>query len=145
MKNILFLLAFCLSSFAVAQELPPPPLKPSNENKILISKLIKLTDVENYFYSYCKNKVEQVAQEDNWNIEKKEEIINSIEFKSFEFMAYNAFASNSKQDLEDLIKVFEKINYNKPDMLKLIPINQMTQLNFDEYIKNLIDGKFILE
>jgi hypothetical protein len=146
MKQIFFILAFCVSSFAIAQELAPPPVAvPNADNKILIDELIKVTEFENYFYNYCKNKVEQVAKENNWDEKKKQEIIESIKFKYFDHSIYNAFASENKETLNNAIALFKNINNKKSDsFLKFVPINPMMQYNLEGFTSSLIKGNYII-
>ncbi|UMQ41178.1 hypothetical protein MKS83_17465 [Chryseobacterium sp. Y16C] len=146
MKNILFVLTFCISSFVIAQEsAPPPPAEPTPENKILIDELIKVTEYENYFNNYCKNKVEQAAQEGNWNEKRKKEIIESIKFKYFNNAIYNAFASDSKENLNQAIVLFKNLNSQRSDhILKTVPMNAMLQFNLDGFVKSLLHGKYMV-
>jgi len=144
MKNILLLLTFFVTSFAFAQA-PPPPSMPTNDNKVLIDELIKVTEFENYFTEYCKNKVEQAAKESNWEDGKTQQIIESIKFKYFSNSIYNAFAVDSKENLSKTIILFKSMNENRKDsILKMIPINAMIQFNLDGFAKSIIEGKYII-
>jgi hypothetical protein len=142
MKNIILTFILCISSLAFAQEQPAPPLKISQESKIQIDNLIESTGIKEYFYSYCRDKVEIAAILGKWNEQKKQIIIDSINYKDFEFQATSAFANFNKQELEDLSLIFKKINTNKKIFIKIIPMNKILQIHFDTYIKNLIEGKF---
>ena len=144
MKQIFFLLAFCVSSFAIAQA-PPPPSIPPADNKVLIDELIRVTEFENYFNNYCKTKVEQTAKENNWDEKKKQEIIESIKFKYFYHSIYNAFASENKETLNNAIALFKNINNKKSDsFLKFVPINPMMQYNLEGFTSSLIKGNYII-
>lgn len=143
MKNVVLTLTFCISSLAFAQEQPPSPLKLSQENKVLIDNLINSAGIKEYFHSYCSDKVEIAAILGKWNEQKKQLILNSINYKDFEFQATSVFANFNKQELEDLTVIFKKINTNKKVFIQIIPMNKILQLHFDAYIKNLIEGKFI--
>lgn len=146
MKNIFFILVFCISSLAIAQELaPPPPAEPTIENKILIDELIKITEYEKYFYDYCKNKVEQTAKENNWDEKKKNKIIESIKFKYFNYSIHNAFALDSKESLNNAIILFKNLNSVRNEtILKIIPINAMMQRNLDGFVESLLQEKYII-
>lgn len=143
MKNILYILFFCISSVLFAQS-PPPPSIPTVDNKILIDELITVTEFENYFNNYCKSKVEQTAKENNWDDKKKQEIINSIKFKYFADTIYNAFASDSVKNLQLTIRLFTELNATRSTMTKLVPINPMIQYNIEGFVKSLLQGKYIL-
>lgn len=143
MKNILLLLTFFVASFALAQA-PPPPSMPTEDNKILIDELIKVTEFENYFNSYCKNKVEQTAKENNWDDKKKQEIMKSIYFSQFTDTIYNNFARNTKEDLKSIINVFKILN-DKENLAstKFIITNSLMQKNLEGYVKALLRGDYI--
>ncbi|WP_265427792.1 hypothetical protein [Chryseobacterium sp. YIM B08800] len=143
MKNILLLLTFFITSSALAQA-PPPPSMPTEDNKILIDKLIKVTEFENYFNSYCKNKVEQTAIENNWDDKKKQEILKSINFSQFTDTIYNNFARNTKEDLVETISLIKKLNKKRNlSSTKLIISNFMIQNNLEGYVKFLLKGDYL--
>lgn len=143
MKNILLLLTFFISSVVFAQA-PPPPSMPTEDNKILIDELIKVTEFENYFNSYCKNKVEQTAKENNWDDKKKQEIVKSIHFSQFTDTIYNNFARNNKEDLKSIINVFKILN-DKENLAstKFIITNLLMQKNLEGYVKALLKGDYV--
>ncbi|UOU98177.1 hypothetical protein MUU74_17035 [Chryseobacterium daecheongense] len=145
MKNIVLLLTFFATSFVFAQA-PPPPSMPTADNEKLINELIKVTEFENYFTNYCKNKVEQTAKENNWDDKKKQEIINSINFGSFTNTIYNVFARNTKEDLEETISLLKKLN-QKRNLIssKLVVSNLMMQNNLEGYVKSLLKGNYIIK
>ncbi len=144
MKNILLLLSFFVTSLAFAQA-PPPPATPTADNQILIDELIKVTEFENYFTSYCKNKVDQTAKENNWDDQKKQDIIKSINFKEFATNTiYNNFARNTKEDLEETIRLMKKLNQKRNLFsTKLIVSNFMIQNSLEGYVKSLIQGNYL--
>ncbi|VXC58319.1 MULTISPECIES: hypothetical protein [Chryseobacterium] len=143
MKNIVFILTFFVTSFVLAQA-PPPPSMPTDNNKILIDQLIKITEFENYFTEYCKNKVEQSAKENNWDDKKKQEIIKSIDFSRFTNTIYNNFARNTKEDLKETIALLEKMNKKRNlTSSKLVISNLMIQNNLEGYVKALLEGDYL--
>ncbi len=143
MKNIVFILTFFVTSFVLAQA-PPPPSMPTDNNKILIDQLIKITEFENYFTEYCKNKVEQSAKENNWDDKKKQEIIKSIDFSRFTNTIYNNFARNTKEDLKETIALLEKMNKKRNlTSSKLVISNLMIQNNLEGYVKALLEGNYL--
>jgi len=144
MKNILLLLIFFVTSFILAQA-PPPPSMPTDDNKILIDELIKVTEFESYFNNYCKNKVEQAAKENNWDDKKKREIIKSIRFEGFATNTiYNNFARNTKEDLQETITLLKKLNEKENlSSTKFIIINLMIQNNLEGYVKSLLRGDYL--
>lgn len=144
MKNILFILTFFISSFALAQA-PPPPSMPTKENEVLINELIRVTEFENYFTGYCKNKIDQAAKENNWDDKKRQEIIKSINFERFATNTiYNNFARNTKEDLEEIVSLIKKLNQKRNlSSTKLIISNLIMQNNLEGYVKTLLKGDYI--
>lgn len=144
MKNILLLLTFFVTSFTLAQA-PPLPSMPTDDNKILIDELIKVTEFESYFNNYCKNKIDQAAKENNWDDKKRQEIIRSINFERFETNTiYNNFARNTKEDLEETISLIKKLNQKRNlSSTKLIISNLIMQNNLEGYVKALLKGDYI--
>lgn len=143
MKNIVLLLTFFISSITFAQA-PPPPSTPTEDNKVLIDELIRVTGYENYFNNYCKIKVEQVAKEERWEENKKQEIINSINFDSFNNTIYNVFARNTKHDLENTINLLKELNKKRNlESSKLVISNLMMQNNLEGYVRALLKGNYI--
>lgn len=145
MKNILIFFSLFTISFFSAQIGPPPPSMPTTNNAILIDELIKVTEFENYFNSYCKNKVEQKAKESNWDESKKREIIKSINFERFATNTiYNNFARTSKKDLESTIQIFRMLNKKENlSSTKFIITNSLIQSNLDGYVKALLNGDYV--
>lgn len=144
MKKIIITFSLLVASFASAQVAPPPPSMPTKENETLINELIKVTEFENYFHSYCKNKVEQAAKENNWDDKKKQEIIKSIDFSQFTDTIYNNFARNTKEDLEETISLIKKLNQKRNlSSTKLVVSNLLMQNNLEGYVKALLKGDYV--
>ncbi|BFO64688.1 hypothetical protein [Chryseobacterium sp. KCF3-3] len=143
MKKIIITFSLFIASFTFAQETaPPPPSMPTVENKIVIDNLIKTAGFEKYIYSYCLEKIEQAAKENNWNEKKTQEIIKSIHFNQFKDTIYNTFSLYSKEDLISLVKLFEKLNHNKKN-INLIPISDTIQHNLEGFATDLIKGDYL--
>lgn len=143
MKNIVFILSLFITPFLSAQEASPPlPVTPTTENRILIDELIKVTGYEKYVNDYCIDKISQAAQDNNWDEKKKQEITKSIHFEQFTDIIYNTFALYSKEELQNLIKAFERINQNKQS-IKLIPISDTIQHNLEGFATDLIKGDYL--
>jgi hypothetical protein len=147
MKQIFFILAFCVSSFAIAQELAPPPppqIEIIADKKVLVDELIKVTNFENYVYNYCKSIILQYAQQNKWNDEKTQEILKNSNFKYFNQMLYYTFKDDSKENLKDLIKSFRQINQKRnPDQF-LIPNDFQIQKDLIQFTINVMQGQFLL-
>ncbi|MBL3548688.1 hypothetical protein [Chryseobacterium sp. KMC2] len=142
MKNILIFFSLFTISFSSAQIGPPPPSMPTKENEVLINELIKVTEFENYFNSYCKSRIELEAKNKNWDENKRNRIINSINYEKFTNTIYNVFSRDSKGELEEIITLFKKLN-KKRNLLstKLIISNLLMQENLEGYVETLLSEK----
>jgi hypothetical protein len=145
MKNILFALAFCISSLAIAQAPPPPQIDIASDKKILIDQLIKTTGFETYVTDYCIDVIQQVAQSNNWDSQKKEDILNS-NFKFFNRSLYYYFINTPNQDLKNLIEAYEKINLSNSSQKEkiLIPFNTQMRKDLEHFIMEVLTGKYKL-
>ncbi len=142
MKKIILFLSLFSITIASAQLAPPPPSMPTADNKILIDELIKVTEFENYFNSYCKNRIELEAKNKNWDENKRNKIISSINYEKFTNTIYNVFSRDSKGELEEIITLFKKLN-KKRNLLstKLIISNLIMQENLEGYVGTLLNEK----
>ncbi|KQM30434.1 hypothetical protein [Chryseobacterium sp. Leaf201] len=146
MKHLFFYFFLCAASLFEAQETIPPPIKASSSHtkSIIIDKIIIATDFENYFTEYCKRKINQKANEDSWDKNKTNKIIQSVNFKFYKPSIYNAFAFDSEENLKEIFELFKKINTNRQhSMSKLFPFDALLQYNLEGYVKMVIDGKYI--
>lgn len=87
---------------------------PNTESRILIDSLMKITKYKDYFQSYCDKQIDNAAIPNNWDedVVRKKKI--SVSFNDFkEYTVYNWFSSLKKEDLIDLITIFQKINTGK--------------------------------
>ena len=146
MKNIFFALVFCTSSFAIAQELDPPPpqVEISADKKALVDELIKVTNFENYVYNYCKSIISQYAQQNKWDNNKTKQILENSNFKYFNQMLYYTFKEDSKADLIDLLKSFKQINQKRKSDEFLIPNDFQIQRDLIQFTINVMQGQFLL-
>ena len=143
MKNIIiFLFLFTISFISGQIAPPPPPARPFSDNKILVEELIKVTDYEKYVYDYCIDKITKASQENNWDYMKKQEVIKSVDFNQFRETIYNTLAVYSKEELQDLIKLFKKLDHRIRN-IRLVPITASIQSNLEDFTAEIIKGNYI--
>ncbi|WP_288435439.1 hypothetical protein [Chryseobacterium culicis] len=147
MKKYLFIMTFCISSFVLAQEFTPPPppkIEITPDKKVLVDELIKVTNFENYVYNYCKSIILQYAQQNKWDDDKTQQILENSNFKYFNQMFYYTFKDDSKENLKDLVKSFKQINQKrKPDEF-LIPNDFQIQKDLIQFTINVMQGQYLL-
>lgn len=142
MRCILAVLLLVCSTVCKAQDGPPPMAMPTENNKVLIDEVIKVTNYESYFRDYCLEKINQYATAHKWTAKKKEEIIKSIDFKYFNSTVYNQYAFHSTEDLKKLIELFRELNKNK--VQKLVVTSDMVQGNLELFAQSVIEGKYVM-
>jgi hypothetical protein len=130
------------STVSKAQDGPPPMAMPTENNKVLIDEVIKVTNYDTYFRDYCLKRVNQHATVNNWTTKKKEQVIKSIDFKSFSSTVYNQYAFHSTEELKKLIELFKELNKNK--VQKLIVTSEMVQGNLELFVQSVIEGKYVM-
>ncbi|WP_042722136.1 hypothetical protein [Flavobacterium sp. B17] len=147
MKNLLAIFSLCFSSHAFTQEFTtPPPVKIeiAEEKKKLVDKLIKVTNFENYVYTYCKSIILQYAQQNKWDENKTKQIMENSNFKYFNQILYYTLKDDSKENLDDLIKSFEQLNQKrKPDEF-LVPNNFQMQKDLIQFTINVMQGQYLI-
>lgn len=144
MKKIIYLFLILISFKIYAQQSPPPVAKPTENNKVLIDELIKVTEYENFFKQYCLMKIRRVAYEQKWTEEYKKEVTESINFKYYIDTIYNAFSFTDKKDLIKMINFYKDINKNAK-FHKYVITNEMMANNLEGFADSLVKGKYIVK
>lgn len=139
--TILFLL-FC--SIAIAQGPPPPMNMPTESNTILIDKIIKVTNQEQYFIEYCSEKVKTYASENKWSKEKTRQILGSVKLEHYISTIYSNYASYSVEELKTILTTMSLINDGKSNLSKMTLINPMMHNNLDLFVEGLLEGKYVI-
>lgn len=138
---IFSLLFSCLT--AIGQTNPPSMGMPKENNKILIDKIISATEHEKYFIDYCTKKVKNYATENNWTPEKTTQILESINFKYYNYTIYNSYAFYSSDQLKKILDAVVILNKNPKNKLTMILTNSMMQNNLELFVDGIIKGKYI--
>ena len=117
---------------------PPPPSMPSDSNRVLIDKIIKVTNHEAFFIDYCTKAVKTYGYKNEWDAETILARIELINFSSYSRTIYNSYASYSSEELKALLEVMVIINKNKRRSSTMILQNSMMQSNLDLYVSGLL-------
>jgi hypothetical protein len=144
-QTVIFL--FLITSFykVSAQVAPPPAAMPTENNAILIDKIIQVTNHEQYFTDYCSKKILAYAKENNWTKERTDEILNSAKFKYYNETIYNSYAFYSTSQLTKLLEVLTDLSKTVRPSQMFILTNQMMQSNLDLFVKTVIEGKYVVK
>lgn len=117
MKYIVSLFFVAFYSFAVAQELPPPPPAMSNlSQQKLIDEFIEASHYKEALINYAKEYLE--LKMFDYNVDPPKErltkkqansIINSFNFDDFKISLYSSFSFISEKNLKELIRFHKSI------------------------------------
>ena len=139
-----FLIAFFLFTTTVfGQTNPPPMAMPADSSIILVDKIIEVTKHEKYFDDYCTKKVKNYSIENNWTLEKTNQILESIKFKYYNSTIYNSYAFYSIDQLKSLLDTLTLLNKDAKSSLTMVLTNSMMQSNLDLFVDGVIKGKYV--
>ncbi|MEF9919096.1 MAG: hypothetical protein RR790_07520 [Eubacterium sp.] len=114
----------------------------SQQNTIIINRIIEATNYKTYFVDYCLNKINETASKEKWNEQKTIEISETINFKNFRDAVYNMFAFYNEVELETLLKTYEKDNgYQTTNVMTT---NKVLLNNLDIYTRDIVKGKYLM-
>ncbi|KLT68043.1 MULTISPECIES: hypothetical protein [Flavobacterium] len=134
---LLFVPAICKSQTS-SNAIPMP----SQQNTIIINRIIEATNYKTYFVDYCLNKINETASKEKWNDQKTIEITETINFKNFRDAVYNMFAFYNEVELETLLKTYEKDNgYQTTNAMTT---NKVLLNNLDIYTRDIVKGKYLV-
>lgn len=133
---------FVISSKTFSQN-PPPMAMPSSDKEVLIEKLIEVCDYEAFLKTYCYKKIDKSAQQNNWSVDYIKKLKESVQLKYFKSTILNTLSFYSTEELNDLVKVYTKINSGKKNNKQLI-INDIILSNLENFSGSIMLGKYIL-
>ena len=142
-KNYFFLLvllmfvpAVCISQTSVAKA----PM-PSQQNTIIVNKIIDVTNYKTYFVDYCLTKINETAYKEKWNEQKTVQITETVNFKNFRDAVYNMFAFYNEVELETLLKEYQKNTAYQTT--NAMTTNKVLLNNLDIYAKDVVTGMYL--
>ena len=143
LKTFLFLILLVLiPSVVVSQTSSKSVPMPTQQNTIIINKIIDAANYKTYFTDYCLTKINESASKEKWNDQKTMEITESIDFKNFRDAVYNMLAFHDEVELETLLKTYQKDPVYQTE--NVMTTNKVLLNNLDIYATDIIKGKYIL-
>lgn len=136
------LLIMFIPSFGISQTYPKGIPMPTQQNTIIINKIIDAANYKTYFIDYCLSKINETASKEKWNDQKTMEITETINFKNFRDAVYNMFAFHDEVELETLLKAYQKDNIYQTT--NLMTTNKALSTNLEIYAKDVVMGKYII-
>lgn len=138
---IAFLLCLFIPTISISQNNPPPPAMPTQQNKIIVDKIIEAAHYKSYVVDYCLTKINEASAKEGWNEQKAMEITQSINYKNFRDAIYNAFAFYNEVELETLLKAYEKDTaYQSTNVMTT---NKVLINNLNIFASDIVKGKYI--
>jgi hypothetical protein len=114
---------------------------PTQQNKIIIDKIVEAAHYKTYVIDYCLSKITETSAKEGWNDQKTMEITASINYKNFKDAIYNSFAFYNEIELETLLKTYEKdIIYQKTNVMTA---NKILSNNLSIFANDIAQGKYI--
>ena len=140
MKKLLLFVGIFLTLKSFAQA-PPPPSYPTEQNKILIDKLVETVDFKSYIYNYCIDRINLASRLEKWDDSKKFEVIKSIHLEEMDDAIYNSFSNYKSAELQLLIDTFSKIEPKRKG--KIVPMPGILNVRMEGFSKSLIKGDYL--
>jgi hypothetical protein len=134
----MFVPAICISQTSVAKA----PM-PTQQNTIIVNKIIDVTNYKTYFVDYCLTKINETAYKEKWNEQKTVQITETINFKNFRDAVYNMFAFYNEVELETLLKEYQKNTAYQTT--NAMTTNKVLLNNLDIYAKDVVEGKYLAQ
>ncbi|QLC67320.1 hypothetical protein LPB248_13710 [Flavobacterium sp. LPB0248] len=142
LKNYRFLtvlLCLFISSKSLSQS--NQPLMPSQQNKIIIDKIVEATRYKNYVIDFCLSKINETSAKEGWNDQKAMEVTQSINYKNFRDAIYNSFVVFDEVELETLLKAYEKDPAYQTQ--NVMTNNRVLINNLNIFANDIVLGKYI--
>lgn len=114
---------------------------PTQQNTIIVNKIIDVTNYKTYFVDYCLTKINETAFKEKWNEQRTVAITETINFKNFRDAVYNMFAFYDEVELETLLKEYQKNTAYQTT--NIMTTNKVLLNNLDIYAKDVVTGKYL--
>ncbi|WP_286966352.1 hypothetical protein [Flavobacterium sp. UBA4854] len=144
LKNYSFLsvlLCLFISSKSFSQN--NQPLMPTQQNKIIIDKIIEAAHYKNYVIDFCLVKINEASAKEGWNDQKAMEITESINYKNFRDAIYNIFARHNEVELETILKAYEKDTAYQSQ--NFMTASKVLSNNLNIFANDIVKGKYLLK
>ena len=136
----LVLLMF-VPSFGISQTSVAKAPMPTQQNTIIVNKIIDVTNYKTYFVDYCLTKINETAYTEKWDEQKTVQITETINFKNFRDAIYNMFAFYNEVELEALLKEYQKNTAYQTT--NVMTTNKVLLNNLDIYAKDVVTGMYL--
>lgn len=134
---------FCLfiSSKSVSQTNYTDVAMPSQQNKIIIDKIIEAVHYKTYVIDFCLSKINEASAKEGWNEQKSMEITQSVNYKNFKDAIYNSFVVFDEVELETLLNAYEKDPAYQT--INVMTNNKVLINNLKIFASDIVKGKYV--
>ncbi|ABQ03536.1 hypothetical protein [Flavobacterium johnsoniae] len=134
---------FCLliSSKSVSQTNYTDVAMPSQQNKIIIDKIVEAVHYKTYVIDFCLSKINEASAKEGWNEQKSMEIIQSVNYKNFKDAIYNSFVVFDEVELETLLNAYEKDPAYQT--INVMTNNKVLINNLKIFASDIVKGKYV--
>ena len=142
-KHAFLALFLCLliPTICISQINPPPPAMPSQQNKIIVDKIIEAAHYKTYVIDFCLAKINEASAKEGWNEQKAMEITESINYKNFRDAIYNLFVVYDEVELETLLNAYEKDTAYQTQ--NIMTTSKVLTNNLNIFANDIVKGKYI--
>lgn len=147
MKNVkkysFLTVLFCLfiSSKSISQTNYADVAMPSQQNKIIIDKIVEAVHYKTYVVNFCLSKIKEASAKESWNEQKAAEITQSINYKNFRDAIYNSFVVFDEVELETLLNAYEKDTAYQT--INVMTNNKVLINNLNIFASDIVKGKYV--
>lgn len=134
---------FCLfiSSKIVSQTNYTDVAMPSQQNKIIIDKIVEAVHYKTYVIDFCLSKINEASAKEGWNEQKSMEITQSVNYKNFKDAIYNSFVVFDEVELETLLNAYEKDPAYQT--INVMTNNKVLINNLKIFASDIVKGKYV--
>lgn len=135
------LLCLFVTSICLSQTVAPKVAMPTQQNKIIIDKIVEAAHYKNHVIDFCLTTINEAALAEKWNDQKTVEVSESINYKNFRDAVYNMFAFYNEIELETLLKTYKQdIAYQTTNVMVT---NDALAYNLEIFANDIVRGKYI--
>ena len=142
-KQAFLALSLCLfiPAVCISQNNSQSPAMPTQQNKIIIDRIVEAAHYKNYVIDFCLSKINETAAKEGWNEQKAMKITQSINYKNFRDAIYNSFVVFDEVELETLLKAYEKdAAYQTKNVMTN---NKVLINNLNIFANDIVLGKYV--
>lgn len=135
------LFSLFISSKSVSQTNYTDVAMPSQQNKIIIDKIVEAVHYKTYVIDFCLSKINEASAKEGWNEQKSMEITQSVNYKNFKDAIYNSFVVFDEVELETLLNAYEKDPAYQT--INVMTNNKVLINNLKIFASDIVKGKYV--